>query len=1191
MMRHTWLVIRREMAHDLRRPLFWVWFFLFALAAWSLANGNLKISVSGDSGIGGTKQWITSEFSYAQLQTVLNLLMSGFFVAIGAGLCVIRDEEFKVHPLLLSTQLTPRRYIWGKFLGTMASIGLVILAQTVVAILVFHCVPTSNSDEMRGPFALLNYLRPVILFTLPMVMFVGGVSFAVGEWTRRPVLVFVLPTALLMVFGLFMSGWSPDWLSRTMNQVLMLAEPYGFRWLRETWLKVDLGVEFYNRQRIPVDLPFALSRLAFALCGLLAVAATARHFAHTFRAVRHGAMRRRRAVSEEPAGEIAPVPSTAWPAMRTQAPGFLRGLLAVVRFEVRLLLFHPAVYLFVPFVILQAVGTAELVEGPFNTPLLITPGTLAMGLLNTLTLLISLLLLFFAVDALERERSTGLAPIFHATGVPTASILFGKMLATAALGAIILLATLASCVVMLWIQGSVPISYGPFGLVWGLMLVPTFIVWSGAIGLLSVVTRNRYSVLALAALILLYTFYRQFTGQMNWVGNWNLWGTARWSDISRLELDGVAILWNRLLYLSVAVLLAYCSVQLFGRQAFDAARVVRWFRAPSVLRAILRAAPFLAMPFAIGLYLWLMVWQGHEGGPAERKQKDYWRQNMATWAESPTPALQHVELDLEFEPARRSFHVRGAYRLRNQRSEPLRQIALTAGFSWRDERWTLDGRPAEPEDRSRLMVFSLPAPLQPEGQVEIGFEYEGTFPQGIGKMSSGQSEFILPSSVVLTSFSPSFVPVVGFVEGIGVDKENHYEPKQYDELFYEGDTPPLLGTGDAFSTCITIHGPEDSMFNCVGVLESSSVRAGRRTSVWKSDHPVHFFNVVGGRWQVREGPHTKVFYDPRHAYNVGEMSLALESAYQYYSQWFLPYPWRELKLSEFANLAGYAQGFPTNITFSEGIGFLTRDKPGSNAAFLITAHEAAHQWWGNLLVPGKGPGGNVLSEGMAHFSTGLLLEQVKGLPARIEFFDMIERGYNEQRSPDSERPLARTDGSKEGDSTVMYDKGGWVFWMLLNQIGRERTLQGLQQFIRQYRDSSDHPVIQDLIAHMRPLAPDAQAYDDFARQWFLDVVLPQYRFEQAECRRLSDRQWEVTAQLTNVGTGRVRVEVAATTGDRFDDASQPRPEYRDCRTAVTLGNGEQTDVKITCDFQPRQLVVDPDRLVLQLKRKHAEHRF
>ena len=51
----------------------------------------------------------------------------------------------------------------------------------------------------------------------------------------------------------------------------------------------------------------------------------------------------------------------------------------------------------------------------------------------------------------------------------------------------------------------------------------------------------------------------------------------------------------------------------------------------------------------------------------------------------------------------------------------------------------------------------------------------------------------------------------------------------------------------------------------------------------------------------------------------------------------LPLSLGEFKLSEFPNLATYAQGFPTNITFSEGVGFLAKSSPEIHAAFEITA--------------------------------------------------------------------------------------------------------------------------------------------------------------------------------------------------------------------------------------------------------------
>jgi aminopeptidase N len=317
------------------------------------------------------------------------------------------------------------------------------------------------------------------------------------------------------------------------------------------------------------------------------------------------------------------------------------------------------------------------------------------------------------------------------------------------------------------------------------------------------------------------------------------------------------------------------------------------------------------------------------------------------------------------------------------------------------------------------------------------------------------------------------------------------------------------------------------------------------------------------------------------------MRLGLESARRYYSEWFLPYPWQELKLSEFPALAQYAQGFPTDISFSEGIGFLTKNDKKGNAAFVITAHESAHQWWGNILTPGEGPGADILSEGMAHFSTALLVEQVKGPVGRIEFCKRIESSYGDKRQVDSERPLVKIDGSKPGDESVLYDKGGWVFWMLLYRMGREPMFAGLRHFIELYKDGPDYPVLQDFTREMRPFAPDTTAYDTFVKQWFFEVKVPEYRLEGAKRAESAAGQWNVTVRLRNTGAGTMPVEVAAVTGERFAKDGSGSPDYREARVTVEPGAGEERDVAIACGFKPERLVVDPDALVLQLRRKAA----
>jgi hypothetical protein len=227
---------------------------------------------------------------------------------------------------------------------------------------------------------------------------------------------------------------------------------------------------------------------------------------------------------------------------------------------------------------------------------------------------------------------------------------------------------------------------------------------------------------------------------------------------------------------------------------------------------------------------------------------------------------------------------------------------------------------------------------------------------------------------------------------------------------------------------------------------------------------------------------------------------------------------------------------------------------------------------------------------MSHFSTLLLYEQVYGLEGRIEFARRIEERYGDNRQVDSERPLVWTDGSKAGDTTVTYDKGGWVFWMLLREMGRGAGLEGIRDFIGRYAESDDYPVLQDFLAVMREHAPDVEGFDAFAGQWFHDVVVPRYRFEEATVEEV-EGGFVVEATVSNAGSGRMPVEVAAVRGERFPDEENGEKEdaepWRAARQTVVLGEGESAAVTIRCDFEPERLEVDPDALVLMLEREQA----
>jgi hypothetical protein len=451
-------------------------------------------------------------------------------------------------------------------------------------------------------------------------------------------------------------------------------------------------------------------------------------------------------------------------------------------------------------------------------------------------------------------------------------------------------------------------------------------------------------------------------------------------------------------------------------------------------------------------------------------------------------------------------------------------------------------------------------------------------------------EFIVPSGVVLTGFSSTaFAPLIGYQPDIGIERDkNRADPREYPDDHWRKVLPAAIPMFSGWvDTKIRVTGPERLQHNVTGVMVSENVEKGLRTTEWKSDSPVRAFNVIMGNWKVKRGEGVAVYYDARHAYNVDEMLEALEGARRWYGEWFAPYPWKELRVSEFAGLASYAQGPPTNISFSENIGFLTRSEPKGNAPFWVTAHEAAHQWWPCIAMPGDGPGGDVLSEGLAHFSTILLTEQVKGEEQRMAFCKQIEDRYGNLRQRESERPLTKLDGSLPGDSRIIYDRGGWVFWMLHRLMGREANLLAHREYLALYRDNEDHPLIEDYLAVMRRHAPNAEAFDAYVKQWFLGTVVPQYLIEESELVKAGDG-WEVRARVRNTGSGTATVEIAAASGERFPKKRTKENELHESRRSVTLGAGESASVKLRCEFEPKRLVVDPDVHVLMLERSKAE---
>src|SRR5689334_3932561 len=156
---------------------------------------------------------------------------------------------------------------------------------------------------------------------------------------------------------------------------------------------------------------------------------------------------------------------------------------------------------------------------------------------------------------------------------------------------------------------------------------------------------------------------------------------------------------------------------------------------------------------------------------------------------------------------------------------------------------------------------------------------------------------------------------------------------------------------------------------------------------------------------------------------------AMKASITYYGQSFGPYPFSELRIAEFPRYGQFALGEPGLIPFSETAGFGFRTPSGSGTldlAFYVTAHEIAHEWWGQQVAAADVQGTRWLSEGLANYSALALTERTQGAAATRQFLAYELDRYLLGRTSEKvrERPLV----SVEDQPYIQYNKGSLALY-------------------------------------------------------------------------------------------------------------------------------------------------------------------
>ena len=341
---------------------------------------------------------------------------------------------------------------------------------------------------------------------------------------------------------------------------------------------------------------------------------------------------------------------------------------------------------------------------------------------------------------------------------------------------------------------------------------------------------------------------------------------------------------------------------------------------------------------------------------------------------------------------------------------------------------------------------------------------------------------------------------------------------------------------------------------------------------------------------------------PSPARDVQAVADRAAKAIGVFSQWFGPYPYGSLALTQMPG--DLSQGWP-GLVFLSSYAFLSPQEQTDLQLASVTraldnqvlVHETAHQWWGDLVL-WKSYRDQWIAEGLANYASLLILEQQN--PA--QFRQILEKYRRDLLSKNKDGEWLRDAGPvtlgqrldsshfPRGYEAISYERGTWLFHMLRMMLrdseaasharkGRASPEEPFFRALRKIREryAGKSITTQELVQVFEEELPRPLWYEKRPKlDWFLEGWI-----EGTAIPELKTREIRITekAGVTTVTGVIVQKDVP-------DDLVTAVPVY-----ATTAGNslvflgevladGAETAFRLTAPSGARKIVLDPKQTIL-----------
>jgi aminopeptidase N len=153
--------------------------------------------------------------------------------------------------------------------------------------------------------------------------------------------------------------------------------------------------------------------------------------------------------------------------------------------------------------------------------------------------------------------------------------------------------------------------------------------------------------------------------------------------------------------------------------------------------------------------------------------------------------------------------------------------------------------------------------------------------------------------------------------------------------------------------------------------------------------------------------------------------------------------------------------------------------------FMITVHELAHMWFGDMITCINWHHG-WLNEGFATYAEALWVEHLGGFNGYKNYMNGLKyTGGGTVYLQDTSNPFGIF-------LTIIYDKGAWVLHMLRGVLGDENFFNALSQYTSNPEFKYDHASTEDFKEICETVS--GMALDFFFDQWIYDEYYPIYSY-------------------------------------------------------------------------------------------------